>query len=125
MKFTREAVVDYARTLIGTPYHDQAALPGVGCDCIGVMRCVAHHFGRPEAVAFDNDARFKGYTRSPNKRLLLTACEAYFDPVPIADGLPGDIALARVKVEPQHFALLSSLDPPRVIHAYIQAGRVV
>jgi hypothetical protein len=123
--FTRENVVAYARTLIGTPYHDGAALPGVGCDCIGVERCIVRHFGRPEADRFDRDIRFKGYSRFPNKRLLLEGCADYFDPVAIEDGLLGDIALASVEIEPQHFALLSSLEPPRVIHAYIQVGRVV
>jgi hypothetical protein len=124
--FTRENVVAYARaTLIGTPFHDQAAIPGVGCDCLGIARCIGRHFGRPEADAFDNDVRFKGYSRYPNKRQLLEGCESYFDPVNIADGLPGDMVLASVEIEPQHFALLSSLDPPRVIHAYLQVGRVV
>lgn len=123
--FTRENVVAFALTLIDTPFHDQAALPGIGCDCIGVARCVARHFNRPESVAFDNDIRFQGYSRYPDKRQLLEGCFSYFDPIPIAQGLPGDIALARVETEPQHFALLSSLNPTRIIHAYLQIGRVV
>ena len=31
-------VVAAARSWIGTPYHDQASLRGVGCDCLGLAR---------------------------------------------------------------------------------------
>lgn len=33
-------VVAAARTWLGTPYHDQASLRGVGCDCLGLARGV-------------------------------------------------------------------------------------
>jgi NlpC/P60 family putative phage cell wall peptidase len=29
-----------ARSCLGTPYHDQASLRGVGCDCLGLARGV-------------------------------------------------------------------------------------
>ena len=33
-------VVATARSWLGTPYHDQASLRGVGCDCLGLVRGV-------------------------------------------------------------------------------------
>ena len=33
-------VVSVARGWLGTPYHDQASLRGVGCDCLGLARGV-------------------------------------------------------------------------------------
>jgi NlpC/P60 family putative phage cell wall peptidase len=35
-----ERVVAAARGWLGTPYHDQASLRGVGCDCLGFARGV-------------------------------------------------------------------------------------
>lgn len=37
---TRDAIVQAARSWLGTPYHHQAALSGVGCDCLGLVRGV-------------------------------------------------------------------------------------
>jgi NlpC/P60 family putative phage cell wall peptidase len=31
-------VIEVARAWLGTPYHDQASVKGVGCDCIGFAR---------------------------------------------------------------------------------------
>ena len=36
----RADIVEEARSWLGTPYHHQAALKGVGCDCIGLLRDV-------------------------------------------------------------------------------------
>src|SRR5215207_7343246 len=35
---TREQIVAAARGWIGTPYHHQASVKGVGCDCLGLIR---------------------------------------------------------------------------------------
>ena len=35
-----DAVIAAARGWLGTPYHDQASLRGVGCDCLGLARGV-------------------------------------------------------------------------------------
>jgi len=36
----REDIVEAARAWLGTPYHHQASLRGVGCDCLGLVRGV-------------------------------------------------------------------------------------
>ena len=48
---TRARIVALARTWLGTPYHHQASLRGVGCDCLGLLRGVyAELYGaEPEA----------------------------------------------------------------------------
>lgn len=35
---TRTRIAEQARLWIGTPYHNQAALMGVGCDCVGILQ---------------------------------------------------------------------------------------
>jgi len=125
MTWTRAQVVAEARSWIGTPYVHQGSVKGVGCDCIGLIIGVARCLGMPEATAFDQDIRYKGYSRPPNPRLLVEACDEYLDRVPVvSDALPGDIALGRIEIEPQHFGILSAVDPAYIIHAYSQIKRV-
>lgn len=45
-----ERVVAAARSWLGTPYHDQASLRGVGCDCLGLARGVWREVVGPEPV---------------------------------------------------------------------------
>lgn len=47
----RARVVEVARGWIGTPYHDQASLRGVGCDCLGLARGVWREVVGPERIA--------------------------------------------------------------------------
>ena len=41
-------VISVARSWLGTPYHDQASLRGVGCDCLGLARGVWREVVGPE-----------------------------------------------------------------------------
>ena len=47
---TRERIIAAARGWLGTPYHHQASLRGVGCDCLGLVRGVWRELygGEPE-----------------------------------------------------------------------------
>jgi len=117
-------VVEAARRWVGTRWRHQGAERGVGTDCVGLLVGVAYELGlgdaRPEARAQD----FNGYGRAPDPALLLRAAELYLDQ---ADGLTlGGVLLMRFRSAPQHFAIVSQLDPlPYIVHAYAQARRVV
>lgn len=41
----RSAIIDAARAYVGTPFHHQARLRGVGIDCIGLIVCVMRDVG--------------------------------------------------------------------------------
>lgn len=122
---TRAEVILEARSWIGTPEQHQQSLKGVACDCIGLVRGVGRSLGMPEAIAFDNDARFKGYSRPPNPRVLLEACAIYLENIPIEDLLPGDVVLGRIENDPQHFGIISAIDPAYIIHADAKNKKVV
>lgn len=122
---TRDQIVAAARSQIGVRYAHQAAVKDVACDCVGLLLIVGGMLGIPEAAAFANDMRYRAYGRPPNPRLMISACDLYLDQVQITEALPGDIALGRVEKEPQHFGIISALNPAYVIHAYGQVGRVV
>ncbi len=112
-----------ARRWIGTPWHHQASLRGVGSDCIGLISGVAKELGMPEAAAFETDPEIRGYGKDPVPHLLLAACARYLDPVDVRAARMGDIFLMRFK-EPRHFAMLTCRAPEQIIHAYAQMRKV-
>ena len=57
-----ERVIAIARSWIGTPYHDQASLRGVGCDCLGLARGVWREIVGPEPFPIPPYSRDWGET---------------------------------------------------------------
>ena len=51
-----------ARSWLGTPYHDQASLRGVGCDCLGLARGVWREIVGPEPFPIPAYSRDWGET---------------------------------------------------------------
>ena len=120
---TGDLIAAQARLWIGTPWHHQASLRGVGCDCIGLVAGVAGAVGLPEAEQWRQDMRFQGYGRLPEPAKLLRACALYLDRVNIAR--KGDVLLMAFFDQPMHFGILSSEVPRRMVHAYEPRGRVI
>jgi len=112
----RAAVVAEARTWLATPYHHAAAVKGAGVDCAFLLISVFHACGLLPAIdprpyphdwhLHRDDERFMGWV------------EQYADPV--ADPLPGDIALYQFGRCVSHGALV--VEWPMVIHAYVREG---
>jgi NlpC/P60 family putative phage cell wall peptidase len=120
---TRAEIVEEARRWINTRWRHQACLRGVACDCLGLIVGVAKQCGIAEADAWRADPLCNGYGRQPDPNAVRTVCARYLDPVAVA--LPGDVLVMSFVREPQHFAILSCLEPRRMIHSYAQARRVV
>lgn len=109
---TGDDIVAAARTWIDTPFHDQARVKGVGCDCIGLIRGVASELG----IEFEGP---HNYSRVPNPSLLWSAISDNADlvaQVGLDERKPGDVLLFKVRRDPQHFAFMSGEDT--MIHAY-------
>lgn len=103
-----------AREWLGTPYHHQASIKGVGCDCVGFLAEVAVETGliTPELRAeFPTD-----YSRQPSAGQLRRLCSGHLSLVPLDSRAPGDIVLMRFAEEPQHLGMLTAVDPDYVIH---------
>lgn len=66
----REKVVTEAQTWIGTPWHNNQCLKGVGCDCVNLPYAVYQEleFDLPELV---------NYNRSPTGEKLLNILDTY------------------------------------------------
>lgn len=121
----RLAVLTEARSWLGTRWQHQAAVKGVGCDCIGFVAGVAQALGMTGAAEFFCDAAIRGYGRQPDPAMLTAACARYLDPVDLIEARPADVLVMRFAAEPQHFALISRRDPDYILHAYAQARKVV
>ena len=119
---SREAFVAAARGWLGTPFHHQAAVRQVGCDCIGLIRGVTAELGLSQGTV--GDACYQGYSHVPDPRLLLRGLGENLTRVRggLAKALPGDILLFRIDKDPQHLALKTDAG---MIHGYARKLRVV
>lgn len=122
----RDRIVAEARRWVGTPYHHQAALCGVGVDCVGLIRGVGHATG---ALPEDNEAwdRFGGYSRVPNPTRMGEGMRLFLRPLDF-DPQDGDIAWLHWRADlPMHLAILGTdhRGGATLIHSYSDAGGVV
>lgn len=98
---TRAILVAAGRTLIGTPYHSHARLPGIGIDCIGVP-IVSSWIAGVKPRTFD----FQGYSPIPDGSLM-PMCKVHMVEIRREEMQPGDVIVLRFGANPHHVALLA------------------
>jgi cell wall-associated NlpC family hydrolase len=118
-------VVAEARTWLGTRWMHQGRKKGVGVDCIGLVGGVALALGLTGAQEWAADAELHAYGRTPMPPQLLGGCDRFMDRIKITDAAPGDVLVMAFGIAPQHFAIVSRIDPMYLIHAYAQVRKVV
>ncbi|WP_298678385.1 peptidase [uncultured Lentibacter sp.] len=117
MRDVATEVLTETRGWIGTPYHHQASLKGVGTDCLGLLRGVwrALYGAEPEPVpAYTPD-----WAEPQGEERLWAAAERHLLRVPVAEA--GDILLFRMRAGAvaKHLGILSvGGAAPKFIHAY-------
>jgi NlpC/P60 family putative phage cell wall peptidase len=127
MKTMQEQIVSTARTWLGTPFHHQARLKGKGCDCLGLIIGVVDELGLKDAhgrllSSYDEIT----YPKEPDGAYLIEKLTGLLDEIPIADARSGDLALFRVRENPQHLAILSDYEGTLgMIHSFAPSRRVV
>jgi NlpC/P60 family putative phage cell wall peptidase len=91
----REAIVAAARAWVGTPYHHQASVKGVGCDCLGLIR------GLWRELLGDEPETLPAYTRDwgdvSGSEPLLAAARRNLTPIAPGLALPGDVIVFRMQ----------------------------
>lgn len=87
-------VTTSARAWIGTPYHHQASLRGVGCDCLGLLRGVWRELlgEEPERAP----AYSPSWDEVARQEHMLRVCHAYLRPVPLATREEGTVLVFRM-----------------------------
>lgn len=114
----RERFLQAAISYLGTPFHHQGRLPGVGLDCAGVVVCAAR-----EAEIEVADQR--GYAHQPFGGLFEQAVLDHADPIGRAELLPGDLLLFAFGGAPQHIAVVTAVaERLHMVHAHAQVRKV-
>lgn len=116
MSASREDVVRVARSWLGTPYHHQGRVKGVGVDCAGLIIGIAHELALSE---FD----LTGYAPRPEGDQLRRLCATHMIEVRSDERAPGDVLLFKFDASPCHLGVLSTSD--QLIHAYLPRRKVV
>jgi NlpC/P60 family putative phage cell wall peptidase len=91
----RETIVAAVHDWIGTPYHHQASLKGVGCDCLGLIRGLWRELQGPEPEALPPYTRDWG--DATGSEPLLEAARKHLIATDIARALPGDVIVFRMR----------------------------
>jgi len=115
-----DAVIAAARAWLGTPYHDQASLRGVGCDCLGLARGVWRDGVGAEPQAIPPYSRDWGETGL--REVLADGARGMMIEIPVAQIGPGTLVLFRMapRAIAKHVGILTA--PDRFIHAYDRLG---
>jgi NlpC/P60 family putative phage cell wall peptidase len=113
-------VIAIARSWLGTPYHDQASLRGVGCDCLGLARGIWRDVVGPEPFPIPPYSRDWGET-GPREVLAEGARRMMIEVLPAEAG-PGALVLFRMKPRAiaKHVGILTA--PDSFLHAYERLG---
>ena len=114
------AVIATARRWLGTPYHDQASLRGVGCDCLGLARGVWRDLVGAEPQAIPPYSRDWGETGACE--VLAEGARAMMIEISVDQIGPGTLVLFRMapRAIAKHVGILTA--PDRFIHAYDRLG---
>ncbi len=115
----REAIITAARAWAGTPYHHQASMKGVGCDCLGLVQ------GLWRELVGDEPEAMPAYTRDwgdvTGSEPLLAAARRNLTPVAPGLALPGDVIVFRMQAGvAKHAGVLT--DSEHFMHAVEELG---
>jgi NlpC/P60 family putative phage cell wall peptidase len=92
----REAIIAVARGWLGTPYHHQASVKGVGCDCLGLIRGVWRELCGPEPEAMPPYTRDWG-SATGSETLIAAACRHLIRLDVVDAAAPGDVLVFRMR----------------------------
>ena len=121
MTYSRNHIVAEARRWLGTPYHHQASVCGVGTDCLGLVRGVWRtlHGGEAESVP----AYARDWGEATGAETILAAARRHLVERNVRAAMSGDVLIFRYRAHAiaKHVAIMSG--PASMIHAI--EGRAV
>jgi NlpC/P60 family putative phage cell wall peptidase len=117
----RTQIIAEARSWIGTPYHYQASLKGVGCDCLGLLRGVWRKVMGEEPE--DAPPYTADWAEASGEESLRDAARRHMMEIPIGGFSGGDLLLFRMsKAAPAKHCGIAT-DAAHMVHAW--SGRAV
>jgi NlpC/P60 family putative phage cell wall peptidase len=116
-RLQREQVIGEARSWIGTKFHNNQRLKGVGCDCLGLIVSVMETVGVVRDVPIPNySPQFMAHS---SEELYVSAVLDYCDEVEMPE--MGDLAFFKFGRCYSHAGLVVSW-PHEMIHSYCGRG---
>ena len=114
------AILAAARSWLGTPYHDQASLKGVGCDCLGLARGVWREVVGPEPFLIEPYSR--GWGETGQIEVLAEGARRMMREIAMAEIGPGALVLFRMvpRAIAKHVGVMTG--PDTFIHSYERLG---
>jgi NlpC/P60 family putative phage cell wall peptidase len=115
MSIERKKIVELARGWIGTPYHHQASLKGVGTDCLGLVHGVFREiYGHKAETPPDYSP---DWAEATGFEAMLKAAGRHLDKQSLERMMPGDVIVFRLRsgMVAKHAAIVSA--PQKMIHA--------
>lgn len=118
-------VIAVARSWLGTPYHDQASLKGVGCDCLGLARGVWREVVGPEPFQvppYSRDGGGRGPGGGAAGEVLACGARRMMPEIAVETAGPGALLLFRMmpQANARHVGILTA--PTTFLHAYERLG---
>lgn len=110
----RSDISKAALAMVGSPFHAQGRLPGIGLDCIGVVVCVARELGVPHSDLTAYPMRPNGMLQPLLDQQLV---RVHREP------REGDVLLMSFAGAPHHVAVM--VDGGRIAHAYATVRKCV
>jgi NlpC/P60 family putative phage cell wall peptidase len=92
---TADEVVRCVREWIGTPYHHQASVKGIGADCLGLIRGVWRDLYGSEAQA--PPAYSRDWGEASGRETLLLAARRHLREIAIESAAAGDVVVFRLR----------------------------
>lgn len=115
-------IVQSARELLGTPFHHQGRISGVGVDCVGLVILVARKLGY-----VPSDFDFTGYPRYPDGKVLIEQLGLHLIEIAKPNMQIGDIVCVAFDKHPQHVGIIGDYRHGgfSIIHAAGKHGKVI
>ena len=113
-------VIEAARSWLGTPYHDQASVKGVGCDCAGLARGIWRELVGNEPASPPPYSRDWGEVGT--RETFAGFIRPFMIETDTAGAAPGTLLLFRMKRcgPAKHCGVL--MDDGTIIHAIERSG---
>lgn len=113
-------VITAARGWLGTPYHDQASVKGVGCDCLGLARGIWREVVGSETLPVPPYSRDWG--EAGTREVLADSAARVMIRIDPTDAGPGAVVLFRMRAGAivKHVGILTG--PDSFIHSYERLG---
>lgn len=110
-----ERVVSITRSWLGTPYHHQASVKGIGTDCLGLIRGVFRTLYGREAA--DVPAYSRDWAEAMQQETMLVAAAQHLCALPVQEAGAGDVVVFRFRrgAMAKHAAILTGCKT--MIHA--------